>query len=572
LQAAGRRPITHKGTHVDAITLAAPATPATPSASASSPARQDEGDRTGFEAALDQARGTQDTKPSQGRAAANARQVRLAGRGGAASTQGRAQGEMAVPDAGNTLVVPEPTVELEASVQPRPADPAPDDNAAKIACSHASLDPEVRPPFDTTVAVSEPVPQAQRCPLEDPGAIGPSVDEAAPEVREVTARPAPPVFAVREAAENLPRRAAPRAVNSRAGIAASDNPAPPRELGGGDAATAAVPDIRSVVQEEQDPGQAPALESLPAGFRSQAAATLPAGRAYQRASRALESGSWAEQGLAAATAALAKAPRETPEPVSPAASTPTPAPFEPQAGKAGVSAHATAFLRSLGINVSATGAEAEARAAESMSPVADVMAGVAMEFAAANAGDSRHNSESGSSNAEKHDAARRPDAGGSLSHTPPAFSVPTQAAAPAPAESAVGAAVTPETRPTQEPTVTGQVVKAVALAWRDGVGEARIRLTPEHLGEVLVTMKVDRGQVVAQIVAETPAARAWIESHQQDLRDGLLAQGLQLDRLVVTADGQRQQQPNDDGAERQRRARPRPPRGGNPAARFELVV
>lgn len=145
---------------------------------------------------------------------------------------------------------------------------------------------------------------------------------------------------------------------------------------------------------------------------------------------------------------------------------------------------------------------------------------------------------------------------------------------PAPAEASTTAAVAVDSaQPTRgasevDPPIGSQIVKGVSLAWRDGVGEAKIRLTPEHLGEVVVALKVERGQVVAQFRTESATAQTWIESHQQDLRQALAGQGLQLDRLVVTADGQRQHARDESGA-RQRQPSPRGRQAAD-APRFEV--
>jgi flagellar hook-length control protein FliK len=120
---------------------------------------------------------------------------------------------------------------------------------------------------------------------------------------------------------------------------------------------------------------------------------------------------------------------------------------------------------------------------------------------------------------------------------------------------------------TPDPPIAGQVVRAISMAWRDGVGEAKVRLTPEHLGEVTVSLRVERGQVTAHVQADTATAREWIQAHEVDLRQGLEGQGLQLARLVVTADGHRQRQ---DGGKPQPQPRRAPSRGGESQARFEV--
>ncbi len=112
-----------------------------------------------------------------------------------------------------------------------------------------------------------------------------------------------------------------------------------------------------------------------------------------------------------------------------------------------------------------------------------------------------------------------------------------------------------------------QVVRAISLAWRDEVGEARLHLTPEHLGEVTVSLRVERGVVSAVLQADTAAARDWIRQHESELRAGLEGQGLQLDSLVVTDEGGRR-----DRQEPQPRSRrPVPRRPGN-GPTFEVNV
>jgi flagellar hook-length control protein FliK len=93
-----------------------------------------------------------------------------------------------------------------------------------------------------------------------------------------------------------------------------------------------------------------------------------------------------------------------------------------------------------------------------------------------------------------------------------------------------------------------------------------VRLTPENLGEVTVALRVERGQVTASLQAETPAVRDWIQSNEPELRRSLAAQGLQLDRFVVTSDGQRQRQQDDQPDKPKQGA----PRGRRDTARFEL--
>jgi flagellar hook-length control protein FliK len=298
---------------------------------------------------------------------------------------------------------------------------------------------------------------------------------------------------------------------------------------------------------------------------------LPGGRAYLRAVKALETTPWVAALAAGTAAGIDRTPAEaggTPAPVP----APTTTEAHPQALAASLSAHAAAFLRSLGIATAPemSGSAAAAHAEPQPSP-ADVMAAVAIEFAAADAGDKHRGGDGSGAGSDRWNGGGGVDTANSPSHAAESFTVATS---PIPVSRPDGTLVAPATAPgspAAEPPMTGQIVKAVALAWRDGIGEARIRLAPEHLGEVTVSMRVDRGQVTAEMVAATATARAWIETHQQDLRDGLSQQGLHLDRLVVTSDGQRQRQQPGDGADRQRRQSPRR-RDGQEPPRFELIA
>jgi flagellar hook-length control protein FliK len=123
--------------------------------------------------------------------------------------------------------------------------------------------------------------------------------------------------------------------------------------------------------------------------------------------------------------------------------------------------------------------------------------------------------------------------------------------------------------PAEVPDVPSQVVRAVAMQWKQGVGEARLQLRPEHLGEVTVTLRVEQGSVLATVRAESQAAIDLIRGRQLELQSALAAQGLDLDHLVIDLDpDQRRERPSD-----QRPAQPQPSRrqaAGGPS--FEVVV
>jgi hypothetical protein len=79
-----------------------------------------------------------------------------------------------------------------------------------------------------------------------------------------------------------------------------------------------------------------------------------------------------------------------------------------------------------------------------------------------------------------------------------------------------------------------QIVQAVRMQWSRGVGEARITLQPQHFGQVSVSLRVEDGQVVARLQAETPAVREWLQTNQASLRQSLAEMHLTLQRLEIT--------------------------------------
>jgi flagellar hook-length control protein FliK len=66
------------------------------------------------------------------------------------------------------------------------------------------------------------------------------------------------------------------------------------------------------------------------------------------------------------------------------------------------------------------------------------------------------------------------------------------------------------------------------------MSEAKISLTPEHLGHVDIRITTGQGQIVAHFAAETIAAREMIENQLPQLRASLTQQGLQVDKITVS--------------------------------------
>jgi flagellar hook-length control protein FliK len=103
----------------------------------------------------------------------------------------------------------------------------------------------------------------------------------------------------------------------------------------------------------------------------------------------------------------------------------------------------------------------------------------------------------------------------------------------------------------REGTVAEQIVKAVRMQIRDGIGEAKLTLRPDHMGEVSVQLRVDKDRVSATLLVERSDVRAQIEGQGAALRAGLEAQGLKLEDFVVREDGERRKGSGHEGQREQ---------------------
>jgi flagellar hook-length control protein FliK len=86
--------------------------------------------------------------------------------------------------------------------------------------------------------------------------------------------------------------------------------------------------------------------------------------------------------------------------------------------------------------------------------------------------------------------------------------------------------------------VIDQVVKEAALQVRGESSEMRIRLVPASLGEVTLSVRMEGGQMQAQIDVSSAAVKAALESNIGQLRDALGSRGIDVQRLDVYHSGQ----------------------------------
>jgi len=115
-----------------------------------------------------------------------------------------------------------------------------------------------------------------------------------------------------------------------------------------------------------------------------------------------------------------------------------------------------------------------------------------------------------------------------------------------------------------------QIVQSMRMQFRDGIGEAVLRLKPEHLGSVSISLRVENGGLKANVQADIPAVRQWLESQQDTLRSALAEHNLRLDQFDVEPDAQRQQADDQRQREQSRKRQAQKREAEQPV--FEVVV
>ncbi len=116
-----------------------------------------------------------------------------------------------------------------------------------------------------------------------------------------------------------------------------------------------------------------------------------------------------------------------------------------------------------------------------------------------------------------------------------AFTVPTaspsQSFAQSASSSAYGSSVDPS-------AIVEQVIRSMAMRTQsDGTSEVRMRLVPEHLGGITLSLKVDGSNVSATAVAQNADVRNALVAHQQQLARSLADSGLKLTSFSVNLSG-----------------------------------
>jgi flagellar hook-length control protein FliK len=125
-------------------------------------------------------------------------------------------------------------------------------------------------------------------------------------------------------------------------------------------------------------------------------------------------------------------------------------------------------------------------------------------------------------------------------------------------------------------TNSASIVRSMRLLTAEGGGDATINIEPNHFGDLKISLRVRNGQVEAQLQAESPAVRDWLQANQGVLRQALADQGLSLDRMEVIERAPEAYEPEHDPSsdrESSSREEGRPKRRRLPDnATFEVVA
>ncbi|TVX93976.1 flagellar hook-length control protein FliK [Paenibacillus agilis] len=78
------------------------------------------------------------------------------------------------------------------------------------------------------------------------------------------------------------------------------------------------------------------------------------------------------------------------------------------------------------------------------------------------------------------------------------------------------------------------LIKQMSIRHFNGTSEAKIRLYPEHLGQVDIKITMQNGQLIAQFFTEHAGAKEMIDQQLSSLRGALQASGIQVDKLEVS--------------------------------------
>lgn len=93
---------------------------------------------------------------------------------------------------------------------------------------------------------------------------------------------------------------------------------------------------------------------------------------------------------------------------------------------------------------------------------------------------------------------------------------------------------TSQNNPASERAVVQQITSKFQLFTGQHGSEIRIQLKPEHLGQVKISIEIDREVVVTRMQVESEKVRHIVENNVQTLKSSLEEQGIKVERFEVT--------------------------------------
>ncbi len=172
----------------------------------------------------------------------------------------------------------------------------------------------------------------------------------------------------------------------------------------------------------------------------------------------------------------------------------------------------------------------------SAAQIFDRLIAIVAEHAGAQTDRDGGNDPAGQSNAQNDAAAPAPHQSASA----PTQNVASQLTpATAPAAPAQANAATPITSyaAVDPQAVIEQLVKSITLRTSDSSSEVRMRLQPEHLGNVALKLTVTGNTISANVVAQSAHVRDLLLANQQQLARSLADAGLSLGKFSVDVSG-----------------------------------
>lgn len=88
-------------------------------------------------------------------------------------------------------------------------------------------------------------------------------------------------------------------------------------------------------------------------------------------------------------------------------------------------------------------------------------------------------------------------------------------------------------KPEMEHPVSAHALRGLVAALRQGSGSTTLRITPEHLGQLRISVDVKATEVVARVQATSDEAAKALKENTPQLREALEAQGFAVSRIEV---------------------------------------